>query len=246
LIGEAKIAAQAVRAKNAGEGGGDGAQHGFTRRVAQFPHFVVVVLDRLGFTEKELERGIEILKAFSPCIFIIFVSVCLCEYENWVHHCNSSFGSEHLASQDGCWTLIDAFYFSIITLTTIGYGDVTPSSSVGRAVCAVLMPVAIFALSLFMAQLHHLSELDKMGAQKTLGERLEELQEVIDADDDGTVSPTEYVIFNLKKMGKVDDDTVDLLMDQFDALDADGSGELDREDIKVLREVADQMAKYGA
>ena len=41
----------------------------------------------------------------------------------------------------------------------------------------------------------------KMGADKTLLERLSELEAVIDADDDGIVSPEEYVIFNLKQMG---------------------------------------------
>ena len=43
----------------------------------------------------------------------------------------------------------------------------------------------------------------KMGADKTLLERLSELEAVIEADDDGIVSPEEYVIFNLKQMGKV-------------------------------------------
>lgn len=55
-------------------------------------------------------------------------------------------------------------------------------------------------------------------------------------DDDGTVTPEEYIIFNLKKMGKVDDETLALLRDQFLALDADGSGELDADDIRMLTE----------
>ena len=64
-----------------------------------------------------------------------------------------------------------------------------------------------------------------------------ELNEVIEQDDDGTVSPEEYIIFNLKKMGKVDDETIELLKDQFKALDADGSGELDADDITMLQKV---------
>ena len=43
----------------------------------------------------------------------------------------------------------------------------------------------------------------RLGAEKTLRQRLAELHEVIDQDDDGTVSVDEYIIFNLKKMGKV-------------------------------------------
>lgn len=80
-----------------------------------------------------------------------------------------------------------------------------------------------------------------MGADKTLQQRLEELNEVIEQDDDGTVTPEEYVIFSLKKMGKVDDDTITLLRDQFKALDADGSGELDATDIELLTKACAAM-----
>ena len=80
-----------------------------------------------------------------------------------------------------------------------------------------------------------------MGADKTLRERIDELHEVIDADDDGIVSMEEYILFNLKKMGKVDDDTIALLREQFNALDADGSGALDAGDIDYLQQACDMM-----
>ena len=59
---------------------------------------------------------------------------------------------------------------------------------------------------------------EKMGADKTLLMRLTELNEVIEADDDGTVSESEYILFNLRKMGKVDMDTITLLREQFKTL----------------------------
>ena len=44
----------------------------------------------------------------------------------------------------------------------------------------------------------------------------------------------------------MDTDTIDLLRDQFQALDADGSGELDTDDIQMLTEAVDVLDAYGA
>jgi len=48
------------------------------------------------------------------------------------------------------------------------------------------------------------------------------------------VTVDEYIIFILRTMGKVDDETLGLLRDQFEALDADGSGDLDGRDVELL------------
>ena len=69
---------------------------------------------------------------------------------------------------------------------------------------------------------------------KTPEEMLKECIEVIALDNDGTVTREEYMIHMLLKMGKVDDITLELLSQQFDELDADGSGELDLGELKSL------------
>lgn len=45
------------------------------------------------------------------------------------------------------FSLIDAFYFCVITLTTVGYGDLTPQTEVGKLFTAlyVITGVAIIA-----------------------------------------------------------------------------------------------------
>lgn len=57
---------------------------------------------------------------------------------------------EHPVNPNGFRTFLDAFYFSIFTMTTVGYGDVTPSSESGRllTVLMVLIGIALIPVQL--------------------------------------------------------------------------------------------------
>merc|ERR1711865_898362 len=109
------------------------------------------------------------------------------------------------------WSGVDSFYYSIITLTIVAGVAAEEIPKVGKP------------------------------GEKTLKQLLADLQHVIEQDDDGTVSEEEYIIFCLKQEGKVDDDTLDILSKQFKALDADGSGELDEDDVVMLSKKCDEL-----
>ncbi len=50
------------------------------------------------------------------------------------------------------WSLIDAFYFSSMTVTTIGYGDLVPSHDLSKLITSlyavVSIPIALFVFGL--------------------------------------------------------------------------------------------------
>jgi hypothetical protein len=110
---------------------------------------------------------------------------------------------------------------------------------------AFMVAFGVVCFTTLLAELVQIQQSKRLGADKTLGQRLSELNEVIAQDDDGIVTPEEFIIFNLKKMGKVDDETIALLRDQFAALDADGSGELDASDITLLTKACQVLEGGG-
>lgn len=46
------------------------------------------------------------------------------------------------------WSMLDALYFSVVTISTVGYGDVTPHTEVGKifTIFYVLIGLGLFAM----------------------------------------------------------------------------------------------------
>ena len=55
----------------------------------------------------------------------------------------------------GISTLADGFWWAIVTLTTVGFGDISPITTMGRIVGAVLMVAGMFTLALFAGIVGH-------------------------------------------------------------------------------------------
>ena len=189
---------------------------------------------------------------------LAFVFFCLCiilgEVENYQIEgcggfgagwsCGGNVGCDawKLSHENGgyCWSWVDEFYFGIITYLTIGYGDVHPHTKGGKLLAAFLV---VFGVLSFSTLLTEINVMVRFGADKTLRQRLVDLREVIEQDDNHMVTSGEFIFFNLKKMGKVDEDIIHLLKEQFKALDMDSSGELDANDIAKLSASANQLSQ---
>jgi voltage-gated potassium channel len=69
------------------------------------------------------------------------------------------------------WTLFESFYFSVLTLTTVGYGDFTPQTVAGRAFTIFYVLIGLGIVVALMTQLaSHLMEAHAVSRARRRGE----------------------------------------------------------------------------
>lgn len=78
--------------------------------------------------------------------------------------------AEHLAQPDVFSSIPTTLWWAVVTLTTVGYGDMVPVTLLGKVMTAVLMlcGVAIFALPAGIITAGFLEEMQKMKSKKTI------------------------------------------------------------------------------
>lgn len=135
------------------------------------------------------------------------------------------------------WSLVDGAYWSIVTGTTVGYGDISPQTVGGRWACFFFLPFSVIFVSTNLSELAGIllnkAEDGKLQALLKVDLSLEALLSM-DQDGDGEITEYEFIKFMLTTAGMADEDTLDSLHKRFQEMDADGSGALDRDDIELL------------
>lgn len=132
-------------------------------------------------------------------------------------------------------SVLDIIYTTIITITTIGLGDIHPSSTLARALSIVYLPVAVISVA------HGISTLSAHLVKKRLHIRasqpicMGELM-AMDADGDGKVSTVEYLSYMLMKLNMARKEDIDAILGTFHTLDTAQRGYLDRNDVGALHE----------
>lgn len=110
-------------------------------RIARILRILRLLKNRTFFFGKVQDHHLRIARIFFTLFCIIFISSGLI------------YDLEGQHRQDGITTFFDALYFSVVSLSTVGYGDITPITFPGRLVTlmmiisgAILIPLQVTGL----------------------------------------------------------------------------------------------------
>jgi hypothetical protein len=135
-----------------------------------------------------------------------------------------NFGASLLLAFEEDMSYTQSLYCCVITSLSVGYGDFYPQTQNGRFAFAFFIPFSVVIVIGCIPQLIQLLS-DVSSVQVIQYKPMTSILEM-DADGDGTISETEYVLFSLLARKDVDKEIVEGLRSQFRAMDADGGGHL--------------------
>jgi len=179
--------------------------------------------------------------AISAVIFLIFLGAgtifyatyeaCTCSYgltavEGCVEHLDTWISHEQCKSTGGqikTWT--DAFYMSVVTLTTVGFGDHSPKSYYGRWFGVFWMLFGVVATGNFIAAASEFL-LAREKAHKKLERITDEIFKTIDSDGDGSLNRAEFRSFSYLKFDMVHESDCMRIDAIFEGIDTDDNGYL--------------------
>lgn len=171
-----------------------------------------------------LDKYQDVLIAATGFWFMVIVGTL---YFGGFQGCTCSYGVTQIRgcsmdSQEACratggndLTYMQAWYMSCITLTTVGFGDVTPMSYHGRLFGAFWMLFGVAAMGNFVRAFSEVFMMEKTQERQV---DVSQCFNQIDTDGDGYLSRFEFVSFVLLEHGMVTKKMLDAINGQYDNL----------------------------
>ena len=128
------------------------------------------------------------------------------------------------------WTVAEGIYFSAITVLTIGFGDLKPTTKSGKIFCIFYIPMA---LGVLLSTFDRIREFRiKFSTRKVSLKTLL----LMDEDFNGKVTEAEHLRAHLRAIG-FSSTALEAIQKQFRVLDRDNTGFLDLKDVEMAGEL---------
>jgi len=96
------------------------------------------------------------------------------------------FGAWYFKIEEG-WSYVDAFYFTVMTVTTVGYGDLVPTTDASKIVVSIYsmisLPIVLVAFTVFAKSYveDRLQQIEKkisdlVTREKTIEDKIEKIE----------------------------------------------------------------------
>jgi len=137
------------------------------------------------------------------------------------------------------WSWTSTAYFCIMSASTTGYGDYAPKTQADKVYCLFFLPLSVAVFGEVLGRIATLYI-----TRRTRHAENEHLRKIVtlcdlkqmDANNDGHVDREEFMLFMLVALQRVDQEAIDELKTIFHALDANGNGKLEKDDLVALNE----------
>jgi len=135
--------------------------------------------------------------------------------------------------EDEDMQFVNALYMSLVTVSTVGYGDYSPQSEVGRIVAVVGILFSVLFLARAVGSVFDVQAgwKQKQQRERRLMRRitLRDLKKF--ANGDGKLDKSEFILCKLKAQGYFKKADMQRCAEIFDTMDRDKSGYVDKYDI---------------
>jgi potassium channel subfamily K, other eukaryote len=145
-------------------------------------------------------------------------------------------GSLIIGHNEG-WSIVDSFYYCVVTTTTIGYGDRVPQHESMKLFAVLFIPLSVGAMGHFLGTIaNFIVEQRRKAYDKQLWKHELTLQDLqyMSSSNDGVVTELDFVVFMLQAMKKVDKELIDHIRNHFHLLDLTHSNTLCRSDLELM------------
>lgn len=149
-----------------------------------------------------------------------------------------------------CWledhTLVDGIYWAVITVTTVGYGDVSPTTTWGMLFSCVYIVIGATMMThiISMPTDIYLARRQRARSEKVLHAKIDRaLFEEMDSDGSGDISKDEFLLYMLENLGLVEKKELRRLQKRF--IELEDGGDLTRYKQQIEQEMQEKAHETG-